>query len=276
MNAEAVRTLTRRIREKHPLIHSITNTVVQNFTANGLLALGASPVMADAPEEAGEMARAADGLLINIGTLTSGTREAMNQALLAANAKGIPTVLDPVGVGATAYRNETVQSFLSTGSFTVIRGNIAEIAHTIERPLPLKGVDAGEVPLEVRIEVTREAAQKLEAIVAATGPEDVITDGRHTLIVQNGDAWMTRVTGVGCLLGAVVAAYLAVADDPFQATSAALLAYGVAGEVARERLRLHQHEGIGSYGVRLIDALDELPDLLVEDRLKFYEVHDRT
>lgn len=272
MQAAIVRTYTQRIRDKNPLIHSITNTVVQNFTANGLLAIGASPVMADAPEEAGEMARVADALLINIGTLTSETRRAMDEALRAANDKGIPTVLDPVGVGATTYRYETVQHLLQVGSFTVIRGNIAEVAHTIKRSLPIKGVDAGQVSLELRIDLAREAARKLKTIVAATGPEDVITDGERTLIVQNGDVWMSRVTGVGCLLGAVVAAYLAVAEDPFWGTSAALMAYGFAGESAREMLRSEEKEGVGTYGVRLIDALGALSERLREDRLKWYEV----
>lgn len=272
MQAAIVQAFTQRIREKNPLIHSITNTVVQNFTANGLLAIGASPVMADAPEEAGEMARMADALLINIGTLTSETRRAMDEALRAANDKGIPTVLDPVGVGATTYRTETVTHLLQVGSFTVIRGNIAEVANMIGRSLPIKGVDAGHVALDLRIDVAREAARHFNTIVAATGPEDVITDGKRTLIVQNGDVWMSKVTGVGCLLGAVVAAYVAVADDPFWGTSAALMAYGLAGEDARAMLRSEEKEGVGTYGVRLIDALGALSERLREDRLKWYEV----
>ncbi|PTQ53896.1 MAG: Hydroxyethylthiazole kinase [Hydrogenibacillus schlegelii] len=264
----------RAIRERRPLIHAITNTVVQNFTANGLLALGASPVMADAPEEAGEVAGKADALLINLGTLSDRTLRVMEAALRAANAAGVPAVLDPVGVGATVFRTEAVERLLSAGRFAVIRGNVAEVANLIGRPLPIKGVDAEAVPTEVAVAVARAAAERFETVVAATGPEDVVTDGRRTLIVANGDPLMARVTGSGCLLGAIVAAFAAVEQEAFRAAADALVAFGVAGEIARERLAALGPVRSGRYGIALLDALDGLDEGALAARARVREAEE--
>ncbi|MBE3596915.1 MAG: hydroxyethylthiazole kinase [Hydrogenibacillus sp.] len=265
--------MIKRIRAESPLIHCITNTVVQNFTANGLLSLGASPVMSDAPEEAGEMARLAKGLLINIGTLHDETIRAMEAALRSANEAGVPAVLDPVGVGSTTFRTKAVQRLLTLGRFTVIRGNVAEVANTIGRSLPIKGVDGGTVSRDIAVDVARQAARALGAVVAATGPEDVVTDGERTIIVQNGDPLMSRVTGVGCLLGAVVAAFLSVEGDPFRAAAGALIAYGIAGEMARETLSQRPESGAavlsGAYGIAFLDALDALHDGAIDRRARW-------
>ena len=249
--------ILKTVRERRPLVHNITNTVVTNFTANGLLALGASPVMAYAREEVADMARIAGALVLNIGTLTAELVEACILAGQAANEAGVPVLLDPVGAGATPYRTESALRILREVKVAIVRGNAAEIAHLAGEVREIKGVDAGEGSGEAAAELAVRAAVRLGTIVAVTGREDVITDGEAAFIVTGGDERMTKVTGSGCLLTSVMGAFAAVDPNPLRAGIAALAWYGAAGKAAASASGVR---GPGSFQIALLDALADLDE----------------
>ncbi|MCM3147933.1 hydroxyethylthiazole kinase [Bacillus sp. FSL W8-1143] len=244
--------LLEKVRAENPLVHNITNQVVTNFTANGLLALGASPVMANAKEEVAEMAQLADALVLNIGTLTKETVEAMILAGQSANKKGIPVLLDPVGVGATAFRMKAAKQLLEQVNMTVVRGNAAEIAHLLEVDgWESKGVDAKAANGDVSA-LVKQAARTLQTVVVITGEVDVVSNGEDVLSIHNGHEWLTKVTGTGCLLTSVIGAFCAVGERPLHASAAALLFYGVAAEKAAQ---YNQNKGPGTFQMELLNAL---------------------
>ncbi|MEJ8306478.1 hydroxyethylthiazole kinase [Saccharibacillus sacchari] len=241
-----------KLRQQRPLVHNITNTVVTNFTANGLLALGASPVMAYAREEVADMAKVAGALVLNIGTLTAEVVEACIIAGKAANEAGVPVLLDPVGAGATPYRTESCLRILREVNVAIVRGNAAEIACLAGEASEIKGVDAESGGDSAAVELAVRAADKLGMVVAVTGREDVITDGKKGYVVAGGDELLTRVTGSGCLLTSVMGAFAAVEKDPLVAGAAALAWYGAAGEAAASAAN---GRGPGSFQIALLDAL---------------------
>ncbi|PYE42713.1 hydroxyethylthiazole kinase [Paenibacillus barcinonensis] len=251
-----------RVRALNPLVHNITNLVVAPFTANGLLALGASPFMAYAQEEVADVARIAGAVVLNIGTLDEKVVHSIRLAGQSANANHVPVVLDPVGAGATAYRTETVQQLVRDLRLTVLRGNVAEVAHVIGVPWTIKGVDAGAGEGD-RISIAERAAQQLECIVVITGQYDIITDGYQTFIASNGHVLLTQVTGAGCLLSSVVGAFAAVAqpgDDLLSSIAQAVSFYGVAAEQAAA---LTAQLGPGSFQIELLNQLAKVtPELL--------------
>ncbi|WP_256860406.1 hydroxyethylthiazole kinase [Paraliobacillus ryukyuensis] len=240
------------VRSKNPLIHNITNQVVVNFTANGLYALGASPVMANAVEETADMARNADALLLNIGTLTSDQVEAMIEAGKVANEKGIPVVFDPVGVGATPYRNQVAAKILEEVNVSIVRGNAGEVSQLAGLEAEVRGVDASGTTEGKAI--ARHAVEALGVPVLVTGKTDVITDGKQLFEASNGSSLLTKVTGTGCLLGSVVAAFLASHPDEavVKAATAAVTFYNVAAEQATAHAN-----GPGSFQMAFLDALTE-------------------
>jgi hydroxyethylthiazole kinase len=240
-----------KVREANPLVHNITNVVVTNFTANGLLALGASPVMAYAKEEVADMARIAGALVLNIGTLNEAEVEAMLIAGRSANQHGVPVIFDPVGAGATAYRTKTAQTILREVRVSVIRGNAAEIAHVIGENWAIKGVDAGEGSGDA-VSLAQSAAKLLGTTVVITGKEDVITDGRTTYLIRNGHPILTKVTGTGCLLTSVLGAFAAVEKDVLLAGASALVSYGVAAELAAAG---RGAEGPGRFQIEFLNQL---------------------
>lgn len=219
-----------KIREQTPLIHCITNIVVANFQANGLLALGASPVMADSIEEVEEMASIADCCVLNIGTIQRDSVEAMILAGKSANHHGVPVVLDPVGAGATTFRKETVIRLLKEVHITAIRCNAGELAAILGVEWKARGVDAGEGSGDIQ-QMAKDVANKYKCLVAVTGKTDVLTDGTVVEEIYGGHPLMTKVTGVGCLLSAVLGAFLAVGKhDEFKAATEALSFYKQVGE----------------------------------------------
>lgn len=251
MEKREIAGLLEKVRSENPLVHNITNVVVTNFTANGLLALGASPVMAYAHEEVADMAGMAGSLVLNIGTLRPEVVESMLLAGSAANKHGVPVILDPVGAVATAYRTETARRLMQELEISIIRGNAAEIANVAGETWSIRGVDAGESDGDV-IELAESAAQKLNTIVALTGKEDVITDGKSTFVVRNGHPILTKVTGTGCLLTSVIGAFTAVEKELLKAATAALVIYGVAAEAAADKSAML---GPGSFQVELLNQL---------------------
>jgi hydroxyethylthiazole kinase len=240
------------IREQKPLVHQITNYVVMNETANATLALGALPVMAHAREEVEEMAAAASALVLNIGTLEPAWVEAMFAAGKAANAVGVPVVLDPVGAGATTYRTETAHRLAAELDIAILRGNAAEVATLAGRSAEIRGVESIAAAGEAA-EISRIAASTLGAVVAVTGPVDHVSDGAIVVAVSNGHPLLATITGSGCMSTAVTGCFAAVAADPLAAAVEALVAFGVAGEDAARGAR-----GPGSFHAALYDALHEL------------------
>ncbi|MEH7155177.1 hydroxyethylthiazole kinase [Neobacillus drentensis] len=241
-----------KVRRVNPLVHNITNVVVTNFTANGLLALGASPVMAYAAEEVAEMAKIASSLVLNIGTLNPQTVDSMIIAGKAANEADVPVIFDPVGAGATTYRTETAQRIMREVKVSAIRGNAAEIANVLGEKWEIKGVDAGTKANGDILTLARNAAQDWRCVVIITGKEDVVSDGVSTYLVSNGHPIMTKVTGMGCLLTSVIGAFAGVERDLVQASVAALTFYGVAAEKAA---LLRAEKGPGSFQIEFLNQL---------------------
>ena len=248
----------RELRERKPLIHQITNYVVMNETANLTLSLGALPVMAHAREEVEEMVALAGALVLNIGTLSPHWVDAMLAAGKAANAGGVPVVLDPVGAGATRYRTDTARRILDEVKVSVLRGNQGEVATLVGVEAEVRGVESIEVAGEPA-ELPRAAARSLGLVASVTGPVDYVSDGKRVLAVANGHELLGAVSGTGCMSSAVTGCFLAVKrDDPLEAAAEALVAFGVAGEDAAREAK-----GPGSFHVGLYDALAALdPDTL--------------
>jgi hydroxyethylthiazole kinase len=257
----------RELRERKPLVHQITNYVVMNETANATLALGALPVMAHALEEVEEMAGIASALVINIGTLSPHWVEAMELAGRTASARGIPIVLDPVGVGATTYRTETARRLLDAVDVTVLRGNAGEIATLVGADAEVRGVESMSTGMEPA-DLSRAAARQLGVIASVTGPVDHVSDGERVLAVANGDALLATVTGTGCMSSALTGCFLAgKPEEPLEAAAEALAAFGVAAEAAAAGA-----EGPGTFHARLYDALYALDPSTLDDRTRIEEL----
>lgn len=202
-----------KIRERRPLIHNITNYVAAPLQANGLLAIGASPLMADDANEMEEIVQIIDGLLINIGTLNTRTVEAMLIAGKAANKRGIPVVLDPVGVGISQLRQNTVKQLLENVQFSLIRCNAGELATIANVHWSSKGVDSGEGDMDIAKEAKKVAKQH-NCLVIVTGERDLLTDGDIVEWIEGGHVQMTEVTATGCLLSSICTATLTLEGNP--------------------------------------------------------------
>ncbi len=250
----------KRVREKRPLVHNITNYVVMNYTANALLACGASPVMAHALEEVEEMVAMAGALVLNIGTLSLPWIEAMLKAGKRANALKIPVILDPVGSGATRLRTDSTKRIMEEISIQVLRGNASEVLSLAGEKTgsTTKGVDSVHT-VDQATETAMSLAQELKTTLAITGAVDLITDGKQVYRVENGHALMGCVTGTGCTATAMIAAFLAVDPDSLEAAATGLSYFGLAGEKAAA-----QASGPGSFQIALLDALY----LMKEEELK--------
>ncbi|PKH11993.1 hydroxyethylthiazole kinase [Planomicrobium sp. MB-3u-38] len=239
-----------KIRSENPIIHCITNHVVSNFQANGLLAIGASPIMGEAQEEVEELVAISRALSLNIGTLNKETLHSMLLAGKRANKEKIPVILDPVGAGATAFRKDAIQKILTDIDVSVLRCNAGELAAIGGVRWASKGVDAGEGNVDLEELATRVAIE-YSLVVAVTGETDIVADGSRVEKITGGDRMMSSVTGMGCLLSAVTAAFMAVSpDNPTAAAIEALKFYGTAGEKAAA-----VSEGPGSFRDTFLDVL---------------------
>lgn len=245
------------VRERAPLVHSITNLVVMNLNANVLLAAGASPVMAHAHEEVVDMAGIAQALVLNIGTLEPYWIDAMQMALATAARRGIPTVLDPVGAGATPYRNASIARLLDTAAPTIIRGNGSEIMNVAGVSVKTRGVDSGADAGDA-LESARRLAAGQHCVVCVSGPVDHVVDHKQRWArLSNGHPWMTKITGVGCSATALIGAFGAVQPDPWRATVSAMALLGVVGERAAQQV-IERGLGVGSMQTALLDGLQLL------------------
>ncbi|MFD4476798.1 hydroxyethylthiazole kinase [Streptomyces sp. NPDC058471] len=259
VSRDAVANVIASLRSSAPLVHCLTNVVVSQFTANVLLAAGASPAMVHSPQEAGALARVAGGVLINLGTVTSATAEAMRVAVKEAAGAGRPWMLDPVAVGALPWRTGLARELLEIAPPAVIRGNASEILALDSGGTGGRDVDSTDAP-EAALDAAGGLGRRYGCAVAVSGPEDVLTDGTRVVRVANGHPLLQRVTGTGCSLGALVAACTAVTGDALLAATAASGLLTVAAESAATR-----STGPGTFAVALIDALYELsPDRLAE------------
>jgi hydroxyethylthiazole kinase len=244
------------VREQGPLVHNITNYVSMDVAANALLAFGASPAMVHAQEEVEEFVGISSALVINIGTLSPPWVKAMVKAADRAVELGRLWVLDPVGAGATSYRTAVARD-LSRRNPAVVRGNASEVLALAGEAAATKGVDSVHAS-EHALDVARTLARELGCVVAVTGAVDYVTDGARVAAIENGHAMMTKVTALGCAASAMVAACLAVEPDPVVATTHALAALGVCGEIAAEGA-----PGPGTLRLRLIDALYALDEAML-------------
>ena len=244
----------RRIRAEAPLILNITNYVVMNTTANALLAIGASPVMAHAIEEVEELVGHARALVINIGTLSTPWVAAMLAAGRKARERKLPVVIDPVGCGATEYRSTTALSLIREIHPAVVRGNASEIRSLVQLGRAGKGVDSSDRPDAV-LDDARALARSAGCVVSVSGPVDHIVSADRLARVANGHPMMARVTGMGCTASALTGAFLAVRQNPFEAAAHAMAVIGVAGEIAAEQSR-----GPGSLQANFLDMLYALRD----------------
>ena len=247
------------VRQQAPLVHSVTNFVVMNFNANMLLAAGASPIMAHAVEEVPDMVAIAQAVAVNIGTLDAQWVPAMALALQTARALGKPAVLDPVGAGASAYRNRTLAYLLAQGRPGIIRGNASEILSLAGVAGASRGVDSAVASSDA-LHSARALSEQFNCVVCVSGEKDyVLGPAGACAVLANGHHWMTRVTGVGCSASALVAAFAAVQPNAWRACTSAMGFLGVAGQLAA-RLVAAQGGGVGSYAVALLDAVDQLSE----------------
>lgn len=247
--------INENIMKKAPLVHCLTNNVVKNFTANGLLAIGASPIMADNPMEVSEVAKKADAILINTGTLMDSDMEAMLTTGTVANNHQKPIVLDPVAVGSSSFRKQACLKFLNAINFTVIKGNAGEMAALVDEKVAMKGVDSVDPPVETTKLIANKVATTFQTIAVITGEKDVISNGKETYINEHGNEMLTRITGAGCLLGAIIGANLACEVDHFKATSQIIEFYTKAAERAIASSNVH---GPGTFQVHFLDALHHI------------------
>ncbi|MEW6622604.1 MAG: hydroxyethylthiazole kinase [Bacillota bacterium] len=256
--------LLRVIREKKPLIHHITNNVTVNDCANITLCTGALPVMAYSLDEAHEMVGMAGALVLNIGTLDKEQVKAMIKAAKTANEKGIPVVLDPVGVGATVLRTESAKEILNETKVDIIKGNQAEISILSGQGGIIKGVESiGDYDNIQGAAST--LARMNNCVVVVSGAKDIVTDGSRLIRVANGHALMGQVVGTGCMAASVIGCFAAVHEDKLKASAAGLVVFGIAGEMAAEQ------EGVGgpgSFKIALFDCMSKIDYDKIESKIK--------
>ena len=269
-------TCIENVRKNVPLVHNITNYVTVNDVANILLACGGSPIMSDEPEDVEDITTICGGLNINIGTLNQRSIAGMFRAGAKANALGHVVLLDPVGAGASALRTNTAVELMEKVKFTVIRGNISEIKTLALGSGTTKGVDADvadqvtEENLDAAVSFVKAFAKKTGAVVAVTGAIDLVGDDTRVYCIRNGNARMSSITGTGCQLSSMTAAFVtANPDRTLEAAAAAVCTMGIAGEIAYDRLSAM--DGNASYRTYIIDAVDRMTPEKLEKGAR-YEV----
>lgn len=251
----------KNVREKHPLIHNITNYVTVNDVANVILACGASPIMADDEQEVEEITSICQGLNINIGTLNSRTIASMKKAGQKAASLHHALLLDPVGAGASHLRTQTAVSLMDEIPFTAIRGNVSELKALAFNAKATQGVDVNvndvvtNDNLDEMIQFVKDYAKKTKAIIAMSGAIDLVSDDNTCYVIYNGTSLMSTITGTGCQLSGMMCAYLAAnKEHPLEACAAATIVMGLAGEIGYSHLA--SYEGNSTYRNRIIDAIN--------------------
>ncbi|WP_321429015.1 hydroxyethylthiazole kinase [uncultured Methanolobus sp.] len=253
------------IRESKPLVHHITNWVTIYDCANMTRAFGALPVMAHAPEEAADMTGIASALVLNIGTLTTELIDSMLISARTANKKNIPVVLDAVGVGATNFRDEMAAKILDSVRIDIIKGNYSEIAKLAGENAITRGVEATSIEANPK-KIAKEFAKARSCVVAMTGAEDIISDGKKTFVVKNGHESMGMIVGTGCMAASVIGSFAAVNEDYCDAAKDALCYFGIAGQLAAVN-----SNGPGTFKAYFYDEVSNLTDEKAQSMLNFEE-----
>lgn len=262
------------MRAERPLVECLTNRVTINDCANMLLAMGASPIMAEIEEEMPDIMKISDALVINLGLLDTPYLAAMKTAARAAKEQGKPIVLDPVGAGASALRDRIDAEMIEMVRPDIIRGNLSEIKSLAGAKIKSKGVDASADDAVTQDnysevgELVRAYAEKCGCVVCATGAIDIVSDGEQTIYIRNGHEMLCDVTGTGCMCSAMTGA-MAAAGDMMTAAAAAVVMLGIAGEYAHESVA-EAGQGIGTFRVKLLDYIYNMTD---EDFIKRGEVY---
>ena len=274
------------VREKSPLVHNITNYVTVNDVANVVLAIGASPIMSDEPDDVSDITSICNGLNINIGTLNKRSIEAMHIAGRRANELEHVLLLDPVGAGASTLRTNTALNLIKEMKFDVIRGNISEIKTVATGSGTTKGVDADSADIVTKdnlmqmVAFVKNLARELKLIVVVTGAIDLVANGDKCYVIYNGNPTMSRITGTGCQLSALITAFVCavtadtkgeeksyIDNEKLEATVAAVCTMGLAGEIAFERL--NEGEGNSTYRNKIIDAIYNMTGKALEAGAKY-------
>lgn len=269
-----MKVLFEQVQVQSPLVHNITNYVTVNDCANVILAAGGSPLMADDQEEVADIVSISKALYINVGTLNRRTIESMKIAGKRANEMGIPVILDPVGMGASRLRNESVNALLKTIQFSVIKGNMTEIRAIDQNCRTRNGVDVESEDqitsdtLKDAIALARDVAKRFSTVVVITGATDIVTDGVHVRTISNGDAMMSRITGTGCMTGSLIGTFAAVdANRVYDAATIAVSMMGLAGEKAAAMVTERQ-EGTASMKRYLIDQIMRIDEQVWKEGAK--------
>lgn len=259
-----------QLKQSCPLVHCITNVVTVRDCANTLLAIGASPIMANEVEEASEITSIANSLVINIGTLTQQQIKTMKKSAKTAEENNKPIILDPVGIGVSNIRNETSIYVIKTAKPTIIRGNLSEIKAVamiygiLDECIKAKGVDVAESDvinhetLKSNAILVQNIAEKLGTTIAVSGEIDIISDGEEIYTIDNGDKMLSKITGAGCMLTSIMGAYAAI-TNPLDAAICATLTMNISGEIASDKVRM-KNQGTGSFGVYLMDEFYNMND----------------
>lgn len=262
------------VRTTHPLVHNITNYVTVHDVANIILACGGSPIMSDEPEDVVDITAICNALNINIGTLNKHSIDAMFAAGEKAASLGHALLLDPVGAGASRLRTTTALELMASFSFTAIRGNISEISTLASGTGTTRGVDADvadavtDANIAAKAALAKAFAAKTGAVVAITGAIDLVADSTRCCAIRNGTPRMGGITGTGCQLSGMSAAFLAAnKETPFEAMAAAICAMGLAGEIAEKALL--PGEGSATFGNRIIDAISLMTPETLEAGAKY-------
>ncbi len=264
--------LIKLVCEKKPLVYHITNYVTVNDCANITLAIGASPIMADAPEESADIACVSSALVLNMGTLNESAIASMVSSGKSANGSCVPVVFDPVGAGFSAFRNKSAARILNEVKLSVLRGNISEVRFLAGIQSETKGVDASESDLQNTNDaaiVAKTLSLQLNCVVAITGAVDVVSDGKKVIYIKNGHPMLSNLTGTGCMCSSLIGSFCGAAPDKLlEATVAALLTMGIAGEIAYDKAGIN---GNGSFKVALHDAVSCMSMDTLLERAKLYE-----
>ena len=271
---QVLKTMLENVRAKSPLVHNITNYVTVNDVANVLLAAGGSPIMSDDADDVEDITSICGGLNINIGTLNKNTIPSMFLAGKKANALGHIVLLDPVGAGASRLRTDTANRLMQEVRFDAVRGNISEIKTLCTGSGSTKGVDADavdavtEANLDDGVQLVKAFAQKTGCIVAVTGAIDLVSDGERCWCIRNGRAEMSRITGTGCQLSALMTAFLvANPDRKLDAAAAAVCMMGLAGEIGWANMQ--PGDGNSTYRNRIIDAIFNMTGDALEEGARY-------
>lgn len=261
-----MRDIRSAVREKHPLIHCITNPISINQCANAILAIGARPIMAEHPKEVREITETADALMLNLGNITDARMQSMKVSLQAAGERSIPVILDAVGIACSKLRRDYAAELLKIGIPTVIKGNYSEIFALYHEAYRSSGVDAdAAINTDAVCKAAAELARKYSTVILASGKVDVITDGAKIVRIKNGTPQLSTVTGTGCMLGALCGAYLSACPDMNAAVTACTV-LGICGQLAET------DRGGGSFMVNLMDELSVLTDAQIDQYKDMEEV----